>query len=474
MPGPPPKLRLLVRHSAAADDVALAGELLKHLSPLMRFAGLDVWSEPQIKAGDNWRHKIHKAIGEADVALLLLSSDFLSSDGLLDGEVPRLLERHRKSELRVIPVVLRQCLWDVHPWLNELQPLPKNGKAIVSFSGSARDEVLAELVKDILKLANISSHALLSDEAYELRGGDAPAHRKALALREWLTNRTSRWSMIVGGDEDRSVLRAKLERLFRENQPGLPAGTPLSVLAQLFAVRFCRERLTSLFERALVERALDGQTPPLIDALARLVSPGVHVTLRWVPVLERAVARHHPDRTVAVLHPSRLDAEGRPWVIKRAAGSSVWEKVEPGVLPWFDLSIDFVVLRLYGGYSAEQSPTLTYPILTEEDHEHVLGWTKHFGWADELIAQLRHRPGVFSGLSTLPWRHRMLLYRLYEKPNVPAGSWALLGPHAHPAEDDLWERGRGLPGEERIRALREDPEALARLLGTLRTEAHEP
>ena len=84
MPPADPKLRVLVRHSAAEKDVALAAELLQHLDPLKRFAGVDVWSEARIRPGDNWREEIQRAIDQADVALVLLSSDFLATDGLMD------------------------------------------------------------------------------------------------------------------------------------------------------------------------------------------------------------------------------------------------------------------------------------------------------------------------------------------------------------------------------------------------------
>jgi len=101
MPPPEPKLKLLVRHSAAEKDVALAEELLGHLRPLERFAGIDVWSE--VQAGGETKREVQQAIEQADVALLLLSSDFLSSRDLLDVELPQLLERQRAGRLRVIP-----------------------------------------------------------------------------------------------------------------------------------------------------------------------------------------------------------------------------------------------------------------------------------------------------------------------------------------------------------------------------------
>jgi hypothetical protein len=126
MPSTEQKLRVLVRHSAAEKDVALAEELLQHLDPLKRFAGVDVWSEARIRPGGNWREEIRRTIDQADVALVLLSSDFLATDGLMDVEVPRLIERHRAGALRVILVLLRACVWEVHPWLKELNlPIKK-------------------------------------------------------------------------------------------------------------------------------------------------------------------------------------------------------------------------------------------------------------------------------------------------------------------------------------------------------------
>lgn len=175
------KLRLLVRHSAAPKDQALAEELLGHLRPLERFAGLDVWSDVRIKAGDETRREIQRAIDQADVALLLLSSDFFASDGLVEREVPRLLERHRAGQLRVIPVLLRSCLWNVHPWLRELSPLPKGGKPIGSFSGEDRDAVLTEVARKIVtlgtpaiesKTAKVSPATTPADEPPPNTGGD--------------------------------------------------------------------------------------------------------------------------------------------------------------------------------------------------------------------------------------------------------------------------------------------------------------
>lgn len=156
LPTAAPGLRLLVRHSAGVEDVTLAEQLLRHLDILKRFSGVDVWSDTRIQAGDDARGEVERAIQQADVALLLLSADFFASDFLQEVEVPRLLERHRSGELRVIPVLLRSCVWEVHPWLSELPALPRHRKAIGSFSGDDRDRVLTEVVKEIVGLVSLS------------------------------------------------------------------------------------------------------------------------------------------------------------------------------------------------------------------------------------------------------------------------------------------------------------------------------
>ena len=145
--------RFLIRHSGSMKDTELVGELLAHLRPLERFAGIDIWTDDRVRAGDTTRSTVDEAIAEADVALLLLSADFLGSELLQDVEVPKLMERHRAGELRVIPVVLRSCVWEVHPWLAELRPLPRDGAPIALFEENQRDQVLTELTREIIKLA---------------------------------------------------------------------------------------------------------------------------------------------------------------------------------------------------------------------------------------------------------------------------------------------------------------------------------
>lgn len=182
MPSPHAKLRLLVRHSDSAKDLALTKDLLDHLKLLERFAGVDVWSDARLRAGDAARQEIERAILHADVALLLLSSDFFGSNGLMDIEVPLLLERHRRGTLRVIPVLLRSCVWEVHPWLAELHPLPRNKEAIAAHQGDARDRVLAEVVREAAGLGLDSAASTDGQRQATTFGQHLSRHQRETAL----------------------------------------------------------------------------------------------------------------------------------------------------------------------------------------------------------------------------------------------------------------------------------------------------
>jgi hypothetical protein len=274
------------------------------------------------------------------------------------------------------------------------------------------------------------------------------------------------FTMVLGDlDEDRGALQTELTQFMKENGDGVTEGMSLSALTQRCSLRFGQEVLHSLFQQALMA-SLETPAPPLVGALGRLVYPGVHITLLWRPYLERAIAEKQPHRTVFAIQPSLLSSGGKPRIVKRAAGASVW-KMEPALPRRFDLENEIVVLRLYGGYSAEPRPIFSHPLLTEDDYINGLLGAEGFRpptWMEELLAKPRILPGLFLGLSVLEWRHRMLLRWLYDQRPAPKDSLAILAPIVDANEPEIWDSGGGLPGTGRIGSICEDPAQLAALL----------
>jgi hypothetical protein len=288
----------------------------------------------------------------------------------------------------------------------------------------------------------------------------------APALRALLQQR---FSLILGDNdqraEDKAALRGQIERFLREDGDSGFQDASLGLLAQRCLLRSGKETLNRLFQKALID-TLGEPCPRLVVALARVLRPGVHVTLLWRPLLESAVADQQPGRTIHVIQPPLLGGAERPYVFVRGANHSRWQDrpYEPGQL---DLDADIVILRLYGGYPPERQP-FTSAMITEDDHIHGLIGMEGLrppAWSTELMAWLRMRPALFAGLSVLQWQHRMLLHWLYDRYPVPEHSVVVLDPTADRVEREIWQRGGGLPGHSRIAALCQDADALAGTLG---------
>ncbi len=143
---PPPSkaVKIFVAYSHA--DEQLKNDLLKHLEPLKRLGLIEAWHDRKLKAGDEWDKSISSNLESADVILLLVSIDFINSKYCYDREMYRALERHNEGRAVVIPVILRDCLWQTAEFAN-LQAVPQDGKPVCSWSD--RDEALTKVAQSI-------------------------------------------------------------------------------------------------------------------------------------------------------------------------------------------------------------------------------------------------------------------------------------------------------------------------------------
>lgn len=104
-----------------------------------------------IKPGTEWKDAIGGNLEQSKIILLLVSSDFLASDYCYEIEMKRAMERHQKKDAVVIPVIIRDCVWDNTPFA-KLQGLPKYGKAIDLWT--KKDTAWRGVAEGIAKVAN--------------------------------------------------------------------------------------------------------------------------------------------------------------------------------------------------------------------------------------------------------------------------------------------------------------------------------
>jgi hypothetical protein len=127
-------------------DEAQKDELIKHLSPLKRLHLISEWHDRKIGAGEDWGETISKNLESASIVLLLVSIDFINSSYCYDIELEKALEQHDGKNCIVIPVILRDCMWQHTPFA-KLQALPKDAKPVSAWAD--RDEAFVNVVQGV-------------------------------------------------------------------------------------------------------------------------------------------------------------------------------------------------------------------------------------------------------------------------------------------------------------------------------------
>jgi hypothetical protein len=137
--------------SYSHEDETFKDELVTMLASLQRRGIVDAWHDRRIEAGDEWNKSIHEAMNDCDLALVLVSPDYLASGFIQEEEQPKLLQRREEMRLHVIPIIVRPCKWQSEPVLKDLQALPKDGKAIITFSkeNGDRDQAWTDIATAI-------------------------------------------------------------------------------------------------------------------------------------------------------------------------------------------------------------------------------------------------------------------------------------------------------------------------------------
>lgn len=133
--------------SYAHEDESFRDELVKHLSVLRQQGLISDWHDRQIRAGQAWEAEIEKNIKIADVILLLVSPDFLSSHFCYSVELKLatdLLET--RSGVKVIPIILRPCDWEHSP-VARFQVLPTDGIPITLWK--TKDDAFTSVIKGL-------------------------------------------------------------------------------------------------------------------------------------------------------------------------------------------------------------------------------------------------------------------------------------------------------------------------------------
>jgi hypothetical protein len=145
-------MKAKIFYSYSHKDEVFREKLETHLSILRRTNYIEEWHDRRIAPGSNWEEEINENINEADIILLLVSSNFLSSDYCYDTETIRALERHNNKEATVIPIIIQPCLWKISKFADlKIQALPKDAQPITIWDNE--EEAWLDVAEGIMKVA---------------------------------------------------------------------------------------------------------------------------------------------------------------------------------------------------------------------------------------------------------------------------------------------------------------------------------
>lgn len=115
------------------------------------------WYDGEILPGQELEGKISEHLQHAKIILLFVSSHFIESKYCYNKEMLEALKRHEKGEAKVIPIILRPCLWNDAPF-GKLLALPEDGKPLTKWRN--RDEAASNVAEGIMKVVRELSGAV--------------------------------------------------------------------------------------------------------------------------------------------------------------------------------------------------------------------------------------------------------------------------------------------------------------------------
>jgi len=124
--------KVFVSYSHANKKWIEAGQfgLIPWLSAALQRKGVEFWydrSDLSKAPGADYRKRIENAILASDIAVLLVSTDYLISTFIREVEMPLIKKRLEMQELIVIPILVDHAHWqlaDGFEWIRDRQMLP--------------------------------------------------------------------------------------------------------------------------------------------------------------------------------------------------------------------------------------------------------------------------------------------------------------------------------------------------------------
>lgn len=133
-------------------------DIKRHFKPFL--SQIEVWDDTKIQPGQKWREEIRNAINETKVAILLVSTDFLGSDFISTNELPPLLAAAEEHGAVILTVVVKPCLFEEFPALNQFQAMNPPSRPVIKMEYSEREDLFVNLVRQTKRVLSVNNKQL--------------------------------------------------------------------------------------------------------------------------------------------------------------------------------------------------------------------------------------------------------------------------------------------------------------------------
>ncbi len=173
--------------------------LLTHLQTLKQAEDFIIWSDEDIAPGADRPESIALAIIQADIALLVVTANYLASEFITKQEVPALLTSSAEKGLCIIPIIAKYCAWEKIDWLTRLEVLPRHGEPVWHKDERHAEKELTAIVLEVFKIINKVNGTNVENNKYNTKDEYVP-HKLTIPPLDLEVIRIPAGYFIMGSD----------------------------------------------------------------------------------------------------------------------------------------------------------------------------------------------------------------------------------------------------------------------------------
>src|SRR5262245_38239212 len=175
--------QVFISYSRSDDD--WRKRLVLALKPYARAEQIDYFDDTQLEPGGNWRAELDQRMTDANVAVLLVSANYLGSGFVSDVELPHIVERAHAGALTIAWIPVSASAYEITA-LKDIQALLSPKRPLDQLRKPQADEALvkaARLISGGGTVNSIGRAMHVADEVYRAVATEGRASDEAFKVQ---------------------------------------------------------------------------------------------------------------------------------------------------------------------------------------------------------------------------------------------------------------------------------------------------